>query len=67
MNFVNHTTGESALITLKLRGWGNSNAYLGEGFIKDKNGIEKLKIVGYWNSHCKVIDLETNKETIVII
>ena len=44
MNFVNHTTGETALLTLKLRGWGNSNAYCGDGYIKDKNGVEKYKI-----------------------
>ena len=38
MEFTNETLGYKGLIKMKKRGWTGSNAYKGEGYIKDQNG-----------------------------
>ena len=41
ITITNHSTGDTALMQMKLRGWGGKDAYIVEGWVKDKNGIVK--------------------------
>ncbi|KAG9755238.1 hypothetical protein KCU59_g126, partial [Aureobasidium melanogenum] len=49
MEVKNHTTGETAILDFKQRGWKASSAYLVAGKITDAKGVPKWSIGGRWN------------------
>ena len=60
---MNKTTGEEAILNLKLRKWGDKNAYEAEGYIKDAGGNKKYLMEGKWNSYLNIINCETQEVT----
>jgi hypothetical protein len=49
MEVKNHTTGETAVLDFKQRGWKASSAFLVAGKVTDANGVPKWSIGGRWN------------------
>ncbi|THZ86151.1 hypothetical protein D6C84_02670 [Aureobasidium pullulans] len=49
MEVKNHTTGETAILDFKQRGWKASSAFLVAGKVTDAKGVPKWSIGGRWN------------------
>ena len=46
---------------LKVRGWGDKNAYEADGYIMDGNGIKRYLLEGRWDSYLNLINCETQE------
>ena len=47
------------------RGWNNRGAFELNGFVKDLNGVEKLRIKGKWNGEIIAVDKLSKQETVL--
>ena len=65
MPYVNHTTGDTASITLKQQSWTGKNACEVVGEIKDKTGKVKYDFSGRWDTSLKVVNRDTKQETVI--
>lgn len=57
--YKNETTKDSAVINLKLRKWGDKNAYEADGFVMDGKGNKRYLLEGKWDSYLNVINCQT--------
>ena len=64
MSFKNYSTGDTALITFKLKGWTGRNAFEANGVIKDANGNERYLLDGKWNKNLILIHPDTKHEKV---
>mgnify|MGYP002620472240 CR=1 FL=1 len=62
MPYTNHTTKETANLEFKQRSWTGKGAYEMEGWVKDKDGKIRYKLIGRWDSHLKAINEDTKEE-----
>lgn len=50
MEVTNHTTGDTARVEMKQRGWKASSAYQLSGVVTDAKGNNRWAVGGHWNS-----------------
>ena len=65
MTCTNSKTGDKLVVNFKPKGWTSKGDYQAEGKVFDAKGKAVLNVFGMWNSHLKIIDPVTKKETCI--
>ena len=61
LEIVNICTQDKGILNFHKKGWFEKVSHEVAGVVTDKTGIQRYKVMGQWNNHMNIQDLNTNK------